>query len=68
MAFLSLQDVVKNFGVHAAVRGVSFTAEVSEFIVFVGPSGCGKSTLLRIIAGLEELSEVVEHMFAIAVG
>ncbi|MGE3874696.1 MAG: ABC transporter ATP-binding protein [Parvibaculaceae bacterium] len=57
MAFLSLQNVVKNFGVHAAVRGVSFTAEASEFIVFVGPSGCGKSTLLRIIAGLEELSE-----------
>ncbi|WP_119271798.1 ABC transporter ATP-binding protein [Taklimakanibacter deserti] len=56
MAFLSLQNVVKNFGVHAAVRGVSLTAEASEFIVFVGPSGCGKSTLLRIIAGLEELS------------
>ncbi|HJU05371.1 MAG TPA: sn-glycerol-3-phosphate ABC transporter ATP-binding protein UgpC [Nitrospiraceae bacterium] len=57
MAFLVLRDVVKTFGAQAAVRGVSFEAEVGEFIVFVGPSGCGKSTLLRIIAGLEELSD-----------
>jgi ABC-type sugar transport system ATPase subunit len=57
MPFLSLKNVVKSFGAHAAVRGVSFDAEPSELIVFVGPSGCGKSTLLRIIAGLEELSE-----------
>jgi lactose/L-arabinose transport system ATP-binding protein len=57
MAFLALKDVVKTFGAHAAVRGVSFEAEAGEFIVFVGPSGCGKSTLLRIIAGLEELSD-----------
>jgi len=57
MPFLGLKNVVKSFGVHSAVRGVSFDAEAGEFIVFVGPSGCGKSTLLRIIAGLEELSE-----------
>jgi ABC-type sugar transport system ATPase subunit len=55
--FLSLRNVVKSFGGHAAVRGVSFDAEPSELIVFVGPSGCGKSTLLRVIAGLEEVSE-----------
>jgi len=29
-----------------------------EFLVLVGPSGCGKSTILRMIAGLEEISEV----------
>jgi lactose/L-arabinose transport system ATP-binding protein len=57
MPFLGLKNVVKSFGVHSAVRGVSFEAEAGEFVVFVGPSGCGKSTLLRIIAGLEELSD-----------
>jgi lactose/L-arabinose transport system ATP-binding protein len=56
MSFLALKDVVKTFGAHSAVRGVSFEAKAGEFIVFVGPSGCGKSTLLRVIAGLEELS------------
>ena len=36
-----------------ALRDVSFSVGVNEFVSIVGPSGCGKSTLLRIIAGLE---------------
>jgi lactose/L-arabinose transport system ATP-binding protein len=57
MSFLRLDRVVKRYGDHAVINGVSFTAEKSEFVVFVGPSGCGKSTLLRMIAGLEDISE-----------
>ena len=57
MSFLRLDNVVKRYGEHSAVQGVSFSAEKGEFVVFVGPSGCGKSTLLRMIAGLEEISD-----------
>jgi len=56
MSFLRLDNVVKRYGDHFAVEGVSLAAEKGEFVVFVGPSGCGKSTLLRMIAGLEEIS------------
>ncbi|MDT8071029.1 MAG: ABC transporter ATP-binding protein [Terriglobia bacterium] len=35
-----------------AVRGVSFSAEPSEFISIVGPSGSGKSTLFYMLGGL----------------
>src|SRR5262245_9609972 len=35
-----------------ALRDISLTVNLGEFISLVGPSGCGKSTLLRIIAGL----------------
>jgi NitT/TauT family transport system ATP-binding protein len=35
-----------------ALRDVSLTVGVQEFVSIVGPSGCGKSTLLRILAGL----------------
>ena len=38
-------------GAVAAVHGVSFGIETSEFLCIVGPSGCGKSTLLNILAG-----------------
>ena len=57
MPFLQLDDVVKRYGEHTVIKGVSLPVEKGEFIVFVGPSGCGKSTLLRMIAGLENVSE-----------
>jgi NitT/TauT family transport system ATP-binding protein len=51
-AALTLQDVVKRFGSHTAVDGVSLDVAAGTFVSIVGPSGCGKSTLLNIIAGL----------------
>jgi len=49
---LILQDVVKRFGTHTAVDGISLDVAAGTFVSIVGPSGCGKSTLLNIIAGL----------------
>jgi NitT/TauT family transport system ATP-binding protein len=36
-----------------ALRDVTFSVAINEFVCIVGPSGCGISTLLRIIADLE---------------
>ena len=36
-----------------ALRGVSFQAEIGDFIALMGPSGCGKSTLLHILGGMD---------------
>ena len=57
MTFLQLNNIQKKFGEMSVIKGVSFSAQKGEFVVFVGPSGCGKSTLLRMIAGLEDVSE-----------
>ena len=42
-----------------ALDAVSLHAGQGEFLTLLGPSGSGKTTLLKIIAGLEEPSEVV---------
>jgi NitT/TauT family transport system ATP-binding protein len=50
---LTLHDLVKQFGTHTAVDGVTLNVATGTFVSIVGPSGCGKSTLLNIIAGLQ---------------
>ena len=53
MARLSLEEVTRRFGEHAAVDRVSMDIGEGEFLALVGPSGCGKTTLLRLLAGFE---------------
>jgi len=57
MASITIENVIKTFGVVQVLKGVSLEIKSGEFVVLVGPSGCGKSTLLRLIAGLESLTE-----------
>ena len=53
MAFLSIKNIVKNYGNQRALNDVSIDIEEGELVSILGPSGCGKTTLLRCIAGLE---------------
>jgi NitT/TauT family transport system ATP-binding protein len=53
---LTLHNVGKRFGPHAAIERVSLDVAAGAFVSIVGPSGCGKSTLLNIIAGLLPMS------------
>jgi ABC-type multidrug transport system ATPase subunit len=47
-----LQNVIKQFGHFAALRGVSAEFAAGKFYVIVGDNGAGKTTLLRTLAGL----------------
>jgi ABC-type Fe3+/spermidine/putrescine transport system ATPase subunit len=51
MISITVDKVVKRFGEHIALNGVSLRVDEGELFFLLGPSGCGKTTLLRTIAG-----------------
>jgi len=51
--WLELENVVRRFGVRAAVNGLSMRLAKGSIGCLLGPSGCGKTTALRCIAGFE---------------
>ena len=55
MALVELQDVIKRYGTHTVLNGVSLAVEKGEIIAIIGRSGSGKSTMLRCVNGLEPI-------------
>ncbi len=49
---LAVTDVVKRYGDHTALAGVSLSVGAGEVLGLLGPNGAGKSTLASIVAGL----------------
>jgi len=43
--------LTKYYGVHPAIRGLTFEAAPREILGFLGPNGAGKTTTMRILAG-----------------
>ena len=50
---IEVEDLKKQFGNLAVLKGISETIERSEKVVIIGPSGSGKSTFLRCLNLLE---------------
>ncbi|HEX7847596.1 MAG TPA: ABC transporter ATP-binding protein, partial [Chitinophagaceae bacterium] len=51
---ISVNNLVKNYGTFAAVKGISFDVYEGEIFGLLGPNGAGKSTTLEIIETLRE--------------
>ncbi|GAA1665709.1 ABC transporter ATP-binding protein [Glycomyces endophyticus] len=52
MAIIEVTDLVKQYGSHTAVDGVSFTVEEGEIFGILGPNGAGKTTTVECVEGL----------------
>ena len=50
-AEVQVMDLVKHFGKHEAVKGVSFTIGKGEIFGLLGPNGAGKSTTINMMCG-----------------
>ena len=51
MAIIEVDGLVKRYGGHTAVDGVSFAAAPGEIVGIIGPNGAGKTTLFDLISG-----------------
>lgn len=52
MSLIRFENVVKRFGGHAVLNGVTFEIEKGEVMAVVGPSGTGKSVTLKHLVRL----------------
>ena len=60
MASINFEHVTKRYdGGLKAVRDMNLAVAGGDFMILVGPSGSGKSTALGIVAGLEDITDVV---------
>lgn len=57
MSLLSIQNVVKNYRNHQALKGVSFDVEAGRIFGLLGPNGAGKTSLIRIITTITRADE-----------
>lgn len=51
---MKIEDLHFSYGTHEVLKGVSYEAELGQFISVLGPNGVGKSTLFRCMLGLLE--------------
>lgn len=53
-AVIRLENIVKNYGKHAVLNGVSMQVNEGDIYGLVGKNGAGKTTIFKIILGLSE--------------
>ncbi len=61
-AILEVDNLIKKFGDHLAVKGVSFSVEEGEVFGLLGPNGAGKTTTISMLTGVLEPTDGTAHI------
>ena len=59
---ISAENLTKNFGRKAILRGISLRAKAKQITLMVGPNGAGKSTTIKVLAGLIRPNSGTAHV------
>ncbi|PPG28836.1 ABC transporter ATP-binding protein [Pseudoclavibacter sp. RFBG4] len=62
-SIVEVADVVKRFGQHAALDGVTLDVRAGECVGLLGPNGAGKTTLLSLLLGLRSPTTGTVRLF-----
>jgi ABC-2 type transport system ATP-binding protein len=54
---IEVEDLSKDYGLHQAVRGISFSVRRGEVFGLLGPNGAGKTTTVEILEGFRERTD-----------
>jgi len=54
---IQIENLKKNYGTNAALKGIDLTVPAGELFAYLGPNGSGKTTTIRILTGLTKLSQ-----------
>ncbi|MAG35231.1 MAG: ABC transporter ATP-binding protein [Dehalococcoidia bacterium] len=52
MNIITVTDLVKRYGEHEAVKGITFSVPKGEVFGFLGPNGAGKTTTINVLCTL----------------
>jgi len=62
---VELNNVTKNFGKVAALKGVNLQIKEGEVFAYIGPNGAGKSTTIRVMLGILQATKGDAKIFGL---
>lgn len=61
--FFKVNNLIVNYGLIQAVKGINFTVEQGQIVSLIGANGAGKTTTLHALSGLLKYNGSIEFLY-----